>query len=315
MTLRALLACTVSLLAIAPVAADGLGPLLVPLPSLSSREAVQRVVSTAVEGGVQWLLVPVSLFSAPPALLADVVASARAAGLRVVASVDVTRIAAASEVPASRDHVVYTHPEWLMVPRELALELSKLDVHSPDYVGRLARWTRANAAQAGGLYLSPVHRDASVYVADSVRRLMERFAFDGMQFETARYPSGDFDYSRLALDSLRQEVRGGLAADERRRMDGIEAFDILAYTNEFPETWRRLRQTQLTALIVRARTAAKRVKPDTVVTAVAAGERLTALADYLQDWSTWLENRFVDAVNGGDEESLPPEPRQATGSR
>jgi uncharacterized lipoprotein YddW (UPF0748 family) len=296
--------------------ANGLGPLLVPATSLSSREAVQRAVSTAVEGGMQALLVPVGLFSEPPALLADVVASARAAGLRVVASVDITLTAGADELPASRDHVIYTHPEWLMVPRELALELSRLDVHSPDYVGRLARWTRANAARAGGLYLSPVHRDAAVFVADSLRRLMERFSFDGVQFETAGYPSSDFDYSRLTLDVLRHEVRAGLPANERRRMDGIEAFDALAYANEFPDDWQRLRRTQLTALVVRARTAAKSVRPDAVVSAVAAGDRLTALGDHLQDWATWLENRFVDAVSGGDADEPPtPEARQADGPR
>ena len=194
-------------------------------------------------------------------MLAELVSAARARGLRVVATVDVTRVAGANEWPASRDHVIYTHPEWLMVPRELALDLSKLDVRSPDYAGRLARWARANAEKTMGLYLSPVHTDVAAFVAGAVRRLVERIPFDGVQFDTARYPSGDFDYSRLSLEELRREIRPGLSADERRRLDGIEAFDALAYATEFPDVWRRLRQTQLTALVVRARTAVKSVRP------------------------------------------------------
>ena len=287
---------------------------VVPLTSLASREAAQSLVSAAVATGVQALLVPVSLFAEPPAVLADVVSSARAQGLRVVASVDVTLAAGANELPAARDHVIYTHPEWLMVPRELALELARMDVHSPDYAGRLARWTRANAETASGLYLSPVHRDAAAFVANAVRGLVERYGFDGVQFDTARYPSGDFDYSRLTLGALREEIRVGLPPDERRRMDRIEAFDPLAYATEFPEAWRRFRQTQLTALVVRVRTAVKAVKPDAVVSAVVGSDPSKSLSEHLQDWATWIDNRFVDAVTT-DERSVTAIRSNSSGTR
>lgn len=292
---------TLVLLALMVVAARpteaAAGVRVVPLAALASREAFDVVLSSALDSGDQSLLVPVGLFDDPPAHLVDLVSSARSRGLRVVATVDLTRIASANEWPASRDHVLYTHPEWLMVPRELALELSRLDARSPDYAGRLARWARANASRATGLFLSPVHTDVAAFVAGAVRRLVERIPFDGVQFDTARYPSEDFDYSRLSLDELRREIRPTLSAGERRRLDGIEAFDLLAYAKEFPDAWRRFRQTQLTALIVRARTAVKAVRPDAIVSAVVGSDPLAALSDYLQDWPTWLDNRFVDAVS------------------
>jgi uncharacterized lipoprotein YddW (UPF0748 family) len=277
-------------------AAAAAGVRVVPVGALASREAFDTVLTTAVASGDQSLIVPVGLFDEVPAMLAEMVSAARTRGLRVVAAVDVTRVTSANEWPASRDHVVYTHPEWLMVPRDLALELSRLDARSPDYAGRLARWARANAGKAMGLYLSPVHTDAAAFVATAVRRLVERIPFDGVQFDTARYPSGDFDYSRLSIEQFRREVRPGLSPEERRRLDGIEAFDALAYATEFPDVWRRFRQTQLTALIVRARTAVKSVRPDAIVSAVVGPDPLTALSDYLQDWPTWLDNRFIDAV-------------------
>jgi uncharacterized lipoprotein YddW (UPF0748 family) len=277
-------------------AAAAAGVRVVPVGALASREAFDTVLTTAVASGDQSLIVPVGLFDEVPAMLAEMVSAARTRGLRVVAAVDVTRVTSANEWPASRDHVVYTHPEWLMVPRDLALELSRLDARSPDYAGRLARWARANAGKAMGLYLSPVHTDAAAFVATAVRRLVERIPFDGVQFDTARYPSGDFDYSRLSIEQFRREVRPGLSPEERRRLDGIEAFDALAYATEFPDVWRRFRQTQLTALIVRARTAVKSVRPDAIVSAVVGSDPLTALSDYLQDWPTWLDNRFIDAV-------------------
>jgi uncharacterized lipoprotein YddW (UPF0748 family) len=277
-----------------PAAAAGVR--VVPVAALASREAFDTILSSAVASGDQALLVPVGLFEDPPGMLAEMVTVARVRGLRVVAAVDVTRAAGTGEWPASRDHVIYRHPEWLMVPRDLALELSRLDVRSPDYAGRLVRWARANAGKASGLYLSPMHTEVAAFVAGAVRRLMEHVPFDGVQFDTARYPSGDFDYSRLSLDGLRREVRPGLPADERRRLDDSETLDLLAYVNEFPEVWRRLRQTQLTALVVRARTAVKSVRPDAVVSAVVGSDPLASLSDYLQDWPTWLDNGFIDAV-------------------
>ena len=281
-------------------AAAAAGVRVVPVAALSSREAFDTVLTTAVASGDQSLLLPVGLFDEVPATLADMVSAAKTRGLRVVAAVDVTRVTSANEWPASRDHVVYTHPEWLMVPRELALELSRLDVRSPDYAGRLARWARANPNRGRdsvmGLYLSPVHTEVAAFVAGAVGRLVERIPFDGVQFDTARYPSGDFDYSRLSLEELRREIRPGLSAEERRRLDGVEQFDALAYATEFPEAWRRFRQTQLTALVVRARTAVKAVRPETIVSAVVGSDPLAALSDDLQDWPTWLDNRFIDAV-------------------
>lgn len=286
----ALLAC--------PAMAGDAGVRVVPLASLGSKEAALAVVSSAVAAGERALLVPVALFSEPPAGVADIIAAARQQSMRVVAAVDVTLAAGGDELPASRDHVIYAHPEWLMVPRELAHDLARLDPRSPDYAGRLARWTRANAAQVGGLYLSPIHRDAAAFMAGAVQKLVQRFQFDGVQFETARYPSAEFDYSRLAIDAMRRDVRPTLSADERRRMDDVETVDVLAYPEEFPDLWRRFRQTQLTALVVRLRTAVKAVRPDVVVSAAVAADPATALTRYFQDWATWLDNRFVDSVAG-----------------
>ena len=92
--------------------------------------------------------------------LAATLALARAQGLRVHAWVNVNLTSSGAELPASREHVVYEHPEWLMVPRALAFELGRIDPRSPEYVGRLARWTRSVPTEVEGLYSSPVHPGA-----------------------------------------------------------------------------------------------------------------------------------------------------------
>ncbi len=59
------------------------------------------------------------------------------AGLAVHAWVNVNLVASAAALPRSSQHVVRRHPEWLMVPRELADALSKIAPRLP----RLPRGT------------------------------------------------------------------------------------------------------------------------------------------------------------------------------
>ena len=62
--------------------------------------------------------------------------------------INVNLVSSAVDLPIARDHLVYRHPEWLMVPREIAQDVAKVAVDSPAYVGKLARWTRAQTGRA-----------------------------------------------------------------------------------------------------------------------------------------------------------------------
>ncbi|HEY3093185.1 MAG TPA: hypothetical protein VGJ52_08810, partial [Vicinamibacterales bacterium] len=179
----ALLLCAVVavLAALVPVHAAGstdeVRALWVRRASLESEEAIRKMVGSAATAGFNTLFVQaaddaaVAVQAFDP--IGEVITQAHAAGLRVHAWVDAARVAAPGELPFARDHVVYQHPEWLMVPRAIAAELLAIDVHSPDYLGRLARWTRNNAADhVDGLYISPVQPEAAAHLAGVVRDLV-----------------------------------------------------------------------------------------------------------------------------------------------
>ena len=220
----------------------------------------------------------------------------RARGLRVFLSVDASLVATAGELPAARDHVIYQHPEWLMVPRELSRELQRLEPQSPDYLGRLARWSRVNTDRVDGLYVSPLTRAAALFVAGRIRSVVERFPVDGVHVSSLLYPAGDFDYSRAALEAFRTEVVHDIPAAERRAADDVYGLNPFAYVEHYPEAWRRFRQTQLTALATLVRSEIRKVRPGAPVVATVAGDAAAALRGHLQDWSTWLDNGFLDAV-------------------
>jgi uncharacterized lipoprotein YddW (UPF0748 family) len=281
-------------------AGDEVRALWVRRASLQSGEAIRKMVASAAAAGFNTLFVQAIDDAAvvPQASdpIADTIAQAHAAGLRVHAWVDGTRVAAAGELPFARTHVVYQHPEWLMVPRAIAAELLDIDTHSPDYLGRLARWTRTNTDRIDGLYISPLQPEATAHLAEVVRDLVRRYALDGVYLDHIQFPAADFDYSAQSIAAFREFMRGELTIADRLRIDGVEAIDPFAYPNELPEQWRLFRQSQLTALIARLRTTVKAARPNALVSVAVTPDAIAAARDNLQDWRTWLENGFLDAL-------------------
>jgi uncharacterized lipoprotein YddW (UPF0748 family) len=228
--------------------------------------------------------------------LAETLTLAHRAGLKVHAWLAVNLVSSAVELPASRQHVLYRQPEWLMVPRDLAGEMLTIDSRSPEYVGTLARWTRARASDVEGLYTSPLHPAAVTHMANVVGELVATYPVDGVHLDYARYPNSHFDYSRSAIHQFKQSVQPRLSDPDRRRADLQETLDPLAYPNLFANDWDAFRRSRLTSLVMRLRTAVKSVAPTVAVSAAVVADLDQATNERLQDWRTWLEQGLLDIV-------------------
>ena len=306
----------ISLLLLSPVRAqDEVRALWVVRTTLTSPSAIATMVSAAKNGGFNTLLVqvrgrgdayfqqgieprPASL-AAPPAFdpLATTIARAHEAGMQVHAWININLIASAVDLPAAREHVVYRHPEWLMVPRALADELLTVDPRSPGYVGRLARYARARPSEVEGLYLSPVSADSVAYTTSIVRDIAQRYDVDGVHLDYIRYPTSEFDYSRDTLAAFRGSVAGDLAVADLRRYDArVSAGEPLVLTQALPERWRAFRAARLTALLTSLRTNLKAVKPSAVVSVAVVPDPREAATHRLQDWRGWLDTGLVDVI-------------------
>jgi uncharacterized lipoprotein YddW (UPF0748 family) len=282
--------------------------------TLNSPAAVTRMVAAARAGGFNTLLVQVrgrgdayyrsslepraSELAPHPEFdpLGMTIAQARTAGLQVHAWVAINLVSSSATLPSSRDHVVYKHPDWLMVPKALAVELRGVDARSPEYLGRLARWSRQHADDVEGLYVSPLHSAAAAHVAAVVRELVTEYPLDGVHLDYVRFPSEDFDYSRTALQEFKQSVQPDLTAAEQQTLRVRESLDPLAYTSFFPERWKAFRRSRLTALVMRVKTAVKEIRADAVVSAAVIPDAGEAYQSRLQDWRTWLDQSLIDVL-------------------
>jgi uncharacterized lipoprotein YddW (UPF0748 family) len=228
--------------------------------------------------------------------LAAVLSSARAAGLSVHAWVNVNLVSSAAELPTARDHVVWRRPGWLMIPRDIAQELSRIDPDSPGYVGKLARWTRSRPEEIEGLYATPILPDSAAHTEAVVRDLVRRYAVDGVHFDYARYPNERFDYSRGAIAAFRAHVRPRLDAATRGELDARQADDALAYPDALEAEWQAFRVERMNALMERLGAAVRQTRPGTLVTAATVPDPREAVERRLQDWRTWLQAGAIDAV-------------------
>ncbi len=289
----------------AAAGADAAG-LWVRQATMASREAIDRLAREASDAGFTTLLVEMPddapgsrrrasgrrsrVFDGVRTLLT----AAHRRGLRVHAWVQTTLVTTTGSLPTSRNHVIHQHPEWLMVPRELAGELARLDIHSPAYLSTLDRWSRQHPDEVDGLYVSPILPDAAADVTRRLAELLRRYPFDGVHLDSAQFPSSDFDYGPRAVALFRDEVAPTLTPETRERLDGRATIDPLAYPDAFPSQWSRFRRSRVTALVARLGSTVRRHRPGAQVGASVVADPDEALGRRLQDWRAWVEVGFID---------------------
>lgn len=228
--------------------------------------------------------------------LAELTQRAHQRGLEVHAWVNVNLVAGATDLPRATAHVIRQHPEWLMVPRELAPTLLTTDPSSIAYVTSLARWTQQNIQRVEGLYTSPITDPAQHYVVGVLTHLARSYPLDGVHLDYIRYPGAEFDYSRAALHAFRAAVVPDLPAADVARYDARTRREPLIYTDTFPQRWRAFRQARLTTLVDRIRVAVLAERPNARVTTAVWPDADDAVNRKMQDWPGWLRGGLVDAV-------------------
>lgn len=282
--------------------------------SLTSPASIISAVDMAKNGGFNTLIVQVrgrgdayydSRREPRPAVLAKQPASfdplelmlerAHRAGLKVHAWVNVNLVSDA-EPPSLRRHVVYTHPEWLMVPRPLADDLERVNPHDPRYLQRLSEYARAHSDRVEGLFLSPIHNGAVDHTIRVVGDIVSRYDVDGIHLDYIRFPNEEFDYSADVLDEFRSEITSRLSGDERRGYASRARGRPVFYTEMFPQRWQEFRRARLTALLTRIRSTVKSRRSRAMLTAAVFPDANDATNRRFQDWGGWLDTGLLDAI-------------------
>ena len=282
--------------------------------SLASAASIISAVDMAKTGGFNSLIVQVrgrgdafydSRHEPRPAVLAKQPASfdplalmverAHRAGLKVHAWVNVNLVSDAVP-PSARKHIVYAHPEWLMVPRPLAEELGRMSPRNPEYLVHLSEYARARSDRVEGIFLSPIHKGSADHIVKVVGDIVSRYDVDGIHLDYIRYPNDEFDYSAEALDEFRSDVTSRMTGAERRDYASRARGRPLFYTEMFPQRWQEFRRARLTALLTRIRATVKSRRSRAMLSAAVFPDATDATNRRFQNWSGWLEAGLLDAI-------------------
>jgi uncharacterized lipoprotein YddW (UPF0748 family) len=276
--------------------------------SITSPEAVGRVVEDARRAGVNTLIVQVrgrgdayyrgrwEPRSADFDPLAETIKAAKKANIAVHAWLNTHLLANLADLPAQPEHVYNAHPEWLAVPRRAAAELYAMDPADPRYRERIVAASKEDTRELEGVYTAPSHPAVKEHVYQVFLDVVENYDVDGVHFDYVRFPSPDFDYSRTALDRFRAAMDPTLGDEERRLLGGLVQTRPLVYVDLFPQAWERFRRDQITDLVERIATGVKARKPKVLVSAAVFANDEDAFARRFQDWKAWLERGLLDVV-------------------
>jgi len=202
---------------------------------------------------------------------------ARASGLEVHAWVNVLLTAHFGQ-PLPPGHVLQQHPDWLMLPRSVALSASRI---APAGWMRLVFQAARTENDVEGYYLSPSAPGVGEHLEAVVRELVRTYPVDGLHLDFIRYPSPGYDYSPAALEAFR-----------RLRGEG----DLLGNPARYPGAWDDYRRSAVTVLASRLAKAARAERPGLVLSAAVAADETQAVSEKYQAWPQWLSERLLDAV-------------------
>jgi uncharacterized lipoprotein YddW (UPF0748 family) len=227
------------------------------------------------------LVVRSELLAGQPATfdpLQRVIARSRARGLAVHAWFNVLLTANFGQrLPA--DHIIARHPEWVMQPQAAARRAFSVPSTGLTWLARQA----GSGDDVEGLYLSPSAPGVAEQLEAAVRELVRRYPVDGFHLDFIRYPSSEYDYSRVALESFARRL-------------GVKSADPWTLPARYPAAWDEHRRSVLSDLAARLSGAARAERPAVLVSAAVVPDEATALNHRYQDWPDWGARSLLDAV-------------------
>jgi len=217
-------------------------------------------------------------------------------GIKIHAWINIYVVADIDAMPRSRDHLIYKHPEWVMVPRGVAAELYDKPPDNDAYLNRILEYSRVNRHELEGLFVSPAHPEVKENLFKIWTDIASRYEVDGLHFDYVRYPNPQYDYSRVSIDRFRDEMDKRMSDDERQVLASQFQNDPLAYAKKYPLAYAQFQRNQVTELVERIYKGVKKIKPHAVISAAVFANEDDAARSRFQDWKEWLRMGCLDVV-------------------
>ena len=233
--------------------------------------------------------------------------AARPLGLSVHAWINVGLVWSAPDPPRDPDHVLHTHPEWMMqLPGGVSFaDLPRDSLH--------AWWVE-------GVFAELSHEGYRAHVAAVAKEIVSRYAIDGVHLDYIRRPilDGGYDEQTLmrfarSLGRSPQSLMPGWAASVEPKLHRWPNYSD-EVDNELHRAWNESRRGSVTAAVAAVREAIDGARAGTSGARPGAGGAMTpgytpvllsaavipdpvrARKRFAQDWPRWLREGHLDFV-------------------
>jgi len=181
-------------------------------------------------------------------------------GIRVHAWMNVYLVWSGDDPPAG--HVILEHPEWVAADRG-----------GNSMAGMTAR--RLKSEKTEGVYLEPGNGEVLRYFLEVTGELLARYPVDGIHLDYVRYPMLDVSYTDVMRAGFRRHTGVDpleLEGNERglRRDHGDAGYEALYLK------WKNFKAAQVSALVAQVSRAARRVRPDLILSAAGKPDAVQA---------------------------------------
>jgi uncharacterized lipoprotein YddW (UPF0748 family) len=283
--------------------------------SLTSPQKIQAMVNSAADNGFNTLIVQVrgrgdayynsrvepravELKDQPPSFdpLAVTLTEAHKRGLKVHAWLNTSLLANLDALPTDPTHIYNRHPEWLAVPKPVAIDLYKRSPKDPTYRQKIVEWSKGNRGELEGVYTGPANPKVREHIYKIWMDVLKRYLVDGLHFDYVRFASPDFDYSRTSLENFRKWLEPQLSGDERRKLKQSLKLNPLAAPEAFGAKFADFQRAQVTVLVERIYRAVKKRRPEVIVSAAVFANDENAFTRRFQDWRHWLQMGILDVA-------------------
>jgi uncharacterized lipoprotein YddW (UPF0748 family) len=192
--------------------------------------------------------------------------------------------------PISPQHVVNSHPEWLVV----------------DETGRtLAQYSEAErtAEPSEGLYLDPANPLVRDHFLKVCREVVEGYEVDGIHLDFIRYPGSRWGFNQGPLEAFTQRwgvdprlLSVWVQSPMPTRFIKGQLPQHLRWHYYYYSLWAEQKSRYVTELVRDVHQAVKSVRPQAILSAAVFPDPQVAYYLKGQDWPTWMDQGYLDLV-------------------
>jgi uncharacterized lipoprotein YddW (UPF0748 family) len=180
-------------------------------------------------------------------------------------------------LPDKQGEILTTYPEWANIQRRSA------QASSP----------QPSNVEQGYYFLDPGNPEVQNFLLSFIGEIAERYAIDGFQLDYIRYPA-------VSIQEKPEPLQSTWGYSDKARELFMREFhqDPLRLTlssKEWP-AWQAYKTRQVSLFVQKASMLIKMKRPNTLVSAAIFPKKEESLKQKHQDWATWAEKNWVDAL-------------------